>query len=112
MRLDNREIVAIVDTGAQRSSLSATAAHALGVTEAVLGDDRTIKTRGATGEEVLSYVHRFSKLEVGAEVMRNPELIVTNVRFQDADIILGADFVKSRRTWMAYESFQIFISPP
>jgi predicted aspartyl protease len=112
VRLDNREIFAIIDTGAQRSGLSAAVAAALGQPGAGVGDDRAITTRGAAGEHIPSHIHRFAKLEVGSEVIGNPELIVTNVSFRDADIILGADFVKLRRIWMAYESFQIFISPP
>src|SRR4029079_3638153 len=49
VRLDGRDIVAIIDTGARMSTLSSRAAAALGVTDVQLSRDRPITVRGATG---------------------------------------------------------------
>jgi predicted aspartyl protease len=108
--LDGRRIGAFFDTGAQFSMLSARAALALGVTEAVLARDRATVTLGAAAERLGSHLHRFSKLEVGDEVVHNPEFMVADVKLRDADLVLGIDFLGSRRVWWSYGSQQIFIS--
>ena len=89
--------------------LSTRAAIAMGVTAAILARDRPAAVRGAAAEQLAAHVHRFSRLEIGAEVLRNPEIIVTDVRLSDADLVLGIDFLRARRIWFSYGSRQIFI---
>jgi hypothetical protein len=112
VQLDGRRITAIIDTGAQRSVLSATTARALGVTEAALAHDRPVTAQGITAERLSSHVHRFSNLTIGDEVMHNPELVVSGVTLSEADIVLGIDFLSSHRLWLSYASFRIFLSEP
>ena len=81
----------------------------MGVTGAILARDRAAAVRGAAAEQLAARVHRFSRLEIGAEVLRNPEIIVTDVRLSDADLVLGIDFLRARRIWFSYGSRQIFI---
>jgi clan AA aspartic protease (TIGR02281 family) len=110
VQLNGRRIDAFIDTGAQFTVLSTKAALALGVSEAVLARDRTIMVHGAAAEQLSAHVHQFSQLAVGAEIMRNPEIVVTDVRLNDADLVLGIDFLRSRRVWLSYGSQQIFLS--
>ena len=109
VQLDGQRIDAFVDTGSQFTVLSTRAALALGVTEAVLAHDRGATVRGAASERLAAHIHRFSQLAIGAEVIRNPETIVTDIRLSDADLVLGIDFLKSRRIWLSYGSQQIFL---
>lgn len=82
-------MTAIIDAGTQRTTISAAAAYQTGISEATLEHDQQLTTRGAAGERALAHVHRFSELQIGSEVMRDPELVVTNVTFPDADVIVG-----------------------
>jgi hypothetical protein len=66
-------------------------------------------TRDAAAQPLSSRVHRFSRLEIGAEVIHNPELVVTDIDLNDADLVLGVDFLGSRRVWLSYGSQQIFM---
>jgi predicted aspartyl protease len=109
-KLDGRQIDTFIDTGAQLSVLSSRAALALGVTEAALSRDRATVTLGAAAERLNSHLHRFSHMEIGGEVVRNPELIVADVNLKDGDLVLGIDFLGSRRIWLSYGSQQIFLS--
>jgi len=109
VRLDGQRVDAFVDTGSQFTVLSTRAALALGVTAAVLARDRVVTVRGAAAEQLSAHVHRFSQLAIGAETIRNPEIVVTDVRLSDADLVLGVDFLRSRRIWLSYGSQQIFI---
>ena len=110
VQLDGRQIDTFIDTGAQLSVLSSKAALALGVTEAALARDRATVTLGAAAERLNSHLHRFSRMEVGGEVIHSPALIVADVSLRDADLILGVDFLSSRRIWLSYGSQQIFLS--
>jgi len=109
VRLDGRRTDAFVDTGSQFTVLSTRAAFALGLTPTVLARDPVATVRGAAAEQLTAHVHRFSELEVGTETIRNPEIIVTDVRLSDADLVLGIDFLRTRRIWLSYGSQQIFI---
>jgi predicted aspartyl protease len=109
VQLDGRRITAFVDTGAQSTVLSASAALALGVTLGQLAQDRAIVLRGAAAEQVSGRVHRFARLEIGAEVIRNPEIMVADLRLSDADLVLGIDLLRSRRIWFSYGSQKIFL---
>ena len=109
VQLDGRRTDAFVDTGSQFTVLSTRAALALGVSAAVLARDRVATVHGAAAEQLAAHVHRFSQLEIGTETIRNPEIIVTDVRLIDADLVLGIDFLRPRRIWLSYGSQQIFI---
>jgi predicted aspartyl protease len=110
VRLNGRMIDAFIDTGAQLTVLSTRVAPALGVSVAALARDRPMTTRGAASEQLSAHLHRFSQLEIGGEILRNPEVIVADVRLSDADLVLGIDFLRSRRIWLSYASQQIFLS--
>jgi predicted aspartyl protease len=110
VQLEGRKLAAFIDTGAQFTVLSTKAAAALGVTEAALAHDRVIVVHGAAAEQLNAHVHHFSQLAVGSEIIRNLEIVVTDVRLNDADLVLGIDFLGSRRVWMSYGSQQIFLS--
>ena len=109
-RLNGREVDAFVDTGAQLTVLSTRVALALGVTETALARDRPTVTSGATAGQLSSHAHQFSSLEIGGEILRNPEIVVVDVKLGDADLVLGIDFLISRRIWLSYGSVQIFLS--
>ena len=110
VQLDGHRLDAFIDTGAQLSVLSTRAAAALGVTEAVLRRDRATVTLGAAAERLNSHVHRFARLEIGDQTVHNPDFIVADVKLSDADLVLGIDFLGSRRVWWSYGSQKIFLS--
>ena len=108
VRLDNRKITATIDTGASRTTLSTTTAHAMGLTDAVLGRDRPGVTRGFGGGQLTSRIHRFANLTVGSVRLSDPEIVVTDLRLRGIDLILGLDFLRSRRLWLSYAGFRCF----
>jgi len=107
--LDGRKLAAFIDTGAELSAVDAGAALALGVTAAALNQDPVVNLRGAGSEVVRSRAHRFARLEIGGETLRDRVVYVTNLRLQDADLVLGIDFLRLRRVWLSYGSHRIFL---
>ncbi len=109
VQLDGRGISALFDTGAQFSVLSTPTALALGVNEAVLARDPPVTVRGADGEQLSAHAHRFFRLEVDGEVIRNAAIDVTQISLDEAGLVLGIDFLGSRRVWISYGSQQLFL---
>jgi len=78
VQLEGRSIVAFIDTGAQFSVISKRAAAALAITDPVLARDPAMTVLGAAAEQLDGRVHRFSQLAIGTEVIRDPEIGVTD----------------------------------
>ncbi len=110
--LDGHRLAALIDTGAQLTALDATSAATLGITGAELARDPVTTLRGAAAEVVKSHAHRFVRLRIGGEVVRDPIIVVAQLGLQDADLVLGADFLRWHRVWLSYASHRVFIRPP
>ena len=110
--LDGHKLAAFIDTGAELSAVDRGAALAIGVSGAALDQDPVADLRGAGSEFVKSRAHRFGRLEIGGETIRDRVIVVTNLRLQDADLVLGIDFLRTRRVWLSYASHQIFLAHP
>lgn len=110
--LDGRKLAAFIDTGAELSTIDATAVRALGVSGAALDQDPVANLQGAGAEVVRSRAHRFARLQVGGETLQDRVIFVANLQLQDADLVLGIDFLRLRRLWLSYGAHQIFLGRP
>jgi len=110
--LDGKALTAFIDTGAQNSVIDTSAALSTGVTQARLRGDPAAVARGASTQMVQLRRHQFGVLNVGGELVRDPSLLVTPLDLNDADIVLGMDFVASRRVWLSYQMPRVFVGRP
>lgn len=109
--VDGRPLRALVDSGASASLVTAPGMFRLGLTPALLAHDPVGSGRGIGPKLVPMYRHRFSELRVGSEVTRNPVLWVASVRVVPiVDLLLGADWLESRRVWLSFATKQIFVA--
>jgi len=109
VQLDGRPLTAFIDTGAQITTISTAAARATGVTESLLLSDRPLTTQGIAADPVSARLHRFANLKVGPLVIANPEILVADVKINEADMVLGIDFLLQRRLWLSYGSHRVFL---
>jgi len=107
--LNRRPMLAMIDTGATITTLSRKAALAAGVDPAVLDQQKFGSLRGMGGMRVAMHLHRFDAVEVGSEGFRNAPIWVQDGELQDVDMLLGLDFLRPRKLWMAYGTNQVFI---
>ena len=110
--LDGHRLAALIDTGAQLTALDASSAAAMGVTGAELAHDPVTTLRGAAAEIVKSHAHRFMQLDIAGQVVRDPVIMVAPLGLQDADLVLGADFLRGHRVWLSYASHLVFFGRP
>ncbi len=107
--LDRHMLAALIDTGAQLTTLDVDSAAALGVTGTVLARDPVTTLRGAAAEVVASRAHRFAELQIDGQTLRDQTIMVAKLGLQDADLVLGADFLRWQRVWLSYRSHRIFL---
>lgn len=108
--VNGRTLLALVDTGARSIVVSNRAARDLGVTQAMLDRDPGGMTGGVDMHDVPFHWHHFATLRIGAAVMRNMALTVTELR-DDADMLLGADFLARQHVWISWANGMMWLAP-
>jgi predicted aspartyl protease len=108
--LDGVAGMAILDTGAQATTIGMGMARRLGLSPASLQTDRTIMAHGAAPLPVAVHVHRFRELTVGGEArIEDPTLAVVPNESAIGDALLGGDFLRGRRVWLSFATRRLFV---
>jgi hypothetical protein len=56
-------------------------------------------------------LHRFAELRIGPDVSRDPRLWVASAHVVPiVDMLLGVDWLRSRRVWLSYATRQFFVA--
>jgi predicted aspartyl protease len=107
--LNGHGVRALLDTGSNTSSLGLGAARALGVDAAALKGDPADSYVGSKGVPVGAHRHRFDSLAIGSARVRGPRISVRDADFSAFDMLLGMDYLASRKLWLSYRTHQVFI---
>jgi predicted aspartyl protease len=102
---------AVLDTGAQMSSISQQMAERVGLLEADFAGDRTVMAHGAAPDQIPVRIHRFTTFRVGPAEMRAPALPVVPMASGMGDALIGGDFLRGRRVWVSFSTQQLFLAP-
>ncbi|HUB12910.1 MAG TPA: retropepsin-like aspartic protease [Acetobacteraceae bacterium] len=108
--LDGVDGMAILDTGAQATTIGMPMARRLGLTEPSLATDRIIIAHGAAPAPLAVHVHRFRELLVGDARISDPMLAVVPHESAMGDALLGGDFLRDRRVWLSFPTRRLFVS--
>ncbi len=109
VRAGTAELRALLDTGAQNTVASARAAGSAGLTPADIAAGAPVTVRGVGPQPVAAHLVRLPELAIGPERGRNVPVIVTDSGLDKFDMILGMDYLGSRRLWLSYARRQVFI---
>ena len=101
---------AVLDTGSQISAISQEMARRAGVTSAVLAHDPAITLHGASPHPVRVPIQRFHSMTIGGEPVLYPRLAVVPDGGGLGDGLIGADFIRGRRLWLAFPTKKMFIA--
>ena len=104
--LDGLAVPALLDSGASRSVVQADAA---GVTPGALAADPASVSRGVDGGAIAVRAHRFRTLAVGRDSVAGPRIGVAAFNLRGAAMLIGVDYLRTRRVWVAYRTGQLFI---
>lgn len=112
VRVNDQDLHALVGWGARQSMITRDAIERLGVSPAMLAADRSEESWGIDGLHRPTRLHRFEEIRIGAETIHNATFAVADVHLNEADMLLGADFVRNRHVFLSYSARQLFIAPP
>lgn len=100
--MDGHAVMALLDSGSQRTLLFQDMAASLGVTRDETAKDPTILLRGIGVTQVRVPRHRIAELRFGAAVLRDQEVLVAPRGYSDDNaMILGMDYLEAHRVWLA-----------
>jgi predicted aspartyl protease len=107
--LNNRELHATFDTGANNTLLALISAKGLGVTDEILARERESHVTGAAGAVRPSRLHRFDSFRIGYGVFDHPRIWVLDFHIPGVDMLLGEDYMRSRRFWLSYSMQMLYV---
>jgi predicted aspartyl protease len=112
--LDGVQQNALLDTGANSTSMDRAKAIESGAPAEILAADQQGKTQGATVETTNVALHRFGWLKIGSDTILNPAIRVTEkedqLGVQYFRMLIGEDYLRRRRIWIAYGDHKVFVS--
>ncbi len=83
----------------------------MGLHEASLAADPADAISGLGPHPVTMHLHRFRSLDAGGETLDRPSIWVASIRLPlFADMLLGQDWLASRRVWISYTTRQVFVA--
>jgi hypothetical protein len=110
--LDGEDLLAILDSGADHSSMDLhTAKSQLGLGSSELSD---LGAHQINGGDVRVYGHRFSQLEAGDLRLAAPDVQIVAIPHQKRgpQLILGADFLRRVRVFVDWERQKTYFAAP
>jgi predicted aspartyl protease len=109
--LDGITAMAVMDTGAQNTTIGSELAERLGITDDTMEADPVIMQHGAGPTAIASHMHQFDRVEIGPATIVAPKLTVVPSGFGVGDAVVGQDFLQGRRVWISFATKQIFVTP-
>jgi hypothetical protein len=110
-QVDGRALRALLDTGASASLIVAPGMFRLGLTPEMLAHDPGGNGAGVGPAPVPMRLHRFAELRIGPDVSRDASIWVASARVVPiVDMLLGVDWLQSRRVWLSYATQQVFVA--
>ncbi|APH56120.1 Hypothetical protein GbCGDNIH6_0325 [Granulibacter bethesdensis] len=105
--VDNTSLTAILDSGASISVITLASTHKAG--ETLHPDDVLNHGSGMDMHPVSIYRHAFDRLTVGREEFLNQPIAVGDITLPGGDMLLGTDYLATRRVWISFMHKAIFV---
>jgi predicted aspartyl protease len=105
--LDGKPVNALLDSGSSISLLQTDAARGIGV-KAISGDPAVL-VYGIDGGSIGVRMHRFKSISVGQDQMISPQIGIGDSQLVSPEMILGLDYLRGRKIWIAYRVRKIFM---
>jgi predicted aspartyl protease len=110
--VDGHPLRAILDTGATTSLITRPNALRAGVTPEMLEGDPVVPGHGLGTEVVMMRRHVFGDVQIGPEHVKRFAMTVGGTVLGGGDMLLGLDYLETRRVWVSYALRQMFVAAP
>jgi predicted aspartyl protease len=104
-------ILALIDTGAERSSMTRGAALRAGVTDAQIEHGEAAGFVDASGAPSTAHMHRFAEIGVGQDVLYDAPVMIVDKTASDLDVdmVLGMDYLATHHVWLSLSTAMFYI---
>ena len=115
IKMNGRDGLALLDSGASRSVVELAFAEKIGVTPQSAGVTPTSCSAGVGGGTVRQWLARFDTLAIGEEVIRGARLDMADLmpeasRRRKPSLVLGTDFLRSHRVFVSRKQNKAYFS--
>jgi hypothetical protein len=109
--LDDVPLRALLDSGTTQTLLAAAGMYHVDLRADMLDVDPGALVPGFGPQVPTLRRHRFRLLQVGPGRFARPTILAGSVRLNPtADMILGADYLATRRVWISFATRQVFVA--
>lgn len=108
--VDGHPLLGLLVTGSSRTVVQRRAVAGIdGPGQAPMdGPASRMQTMDSLG--LLVHSRRFRALQVGSDVIENPLLNIADLPAESGDLVIGADYLGTRRVWIALATGSVFVS--
>jgi predicted aspartyl protease len=111
VKVDGKELDAIIDTGAHHTTMTAYAAKRIGIDLKGPGVKPAGYIVGVGSERAPQLTATFKSIEVGNEAVRDAEIGILDAQGEiGADILIGQDFLRAHRVLFAMSQKKLYIA--
>ena len=110
--LNGRPVHAVLDTGASTTTVGPATAAEAGITPENLLRGPSSLTRTVSAGGIMVRPRRFRELRIGNDVIAEPVLNIAELPPETEDMIIGSDYLATRRVWIALGTGSVFVGPP
>lgn len=108
--LNGVKLRAVFDTGAESSIMTLSAARRAGITPDSPGVVPAGFSIGLGSRALRTWVGTFDKIELGGEAIPKPKLQFGDITIGDGDILIGFDFFRTHRIYVANKANKMLIT--
>ena len=107
--VDGRRVRALLDTGARTTLLARETAQTIGITEEAMAHDPQRRGYGIGLGAISIRSHRFNELGLPGAMGYNVSANIADLRLPGVEMLLGADYLGPRKTWIWYTTGRLFL---
>jgi clan AA aspartic protease (TIGR02281 family) len=113
VKIGDTSLKALIDTGADQTTIFRNAARRLGLRLEDLTTDMQIRERGVGPRTRLAFRHVMEALTIGeVTISKLPVAIVDEHSYDDTDMLLGLDFLSRVHVWLSFASQTMVMQYP
>ncbi|MFO1027282.1 MAG: retroviral-like aspartic protease family protein [Acetobacteraceae bacterium] len=111
VEVDGVKLRGLLDTGANVSVIAAPGMYRLGLDRPGAVAGQHVPVTGVGPNVAAMQHHAFRTMRIGSLTIDQPRLLVAPIRLTPvADMLLGCDWMLTRRVWISYATRQVFVA--
>lgn len=109
MEVDGQPLRGMLDSGASHSTLSLQSAADTGLRRRTLAALPSVRSQSVNPGGVAIRQAVFKQFKVGTDILPNPVLTIADLPAFAGDLLVGADYIGTRRLWFSFRTGRVFV---